>query len=373
MRYNCAGSIAVSLSIAIFAGLPCASAQYKQTNLVSNVTGGAKHFDPLIRNAWGISHQPGGPFWISNPGSGTSTIYNGAGVTQLAAITIPSASGTGTGTPTGMVANTSGDFEIGGVPASFIFATLDGTISGWTGAESASIVVNNSGSNAVYTGLAATSKGSGNFLYAADIANNRVDMFDGSFNFVKSFSDSSVPAGFNVFGIQVIGPKVYVTYTSKSGGTGGYIDIFSESGTFQKRFAHGKPLNQPWGVALAPKNFGPLSGTILVTNKVDAGTINGFNVKTGKFVGTVKTDKGKAIKIQRLWGIEFGDGGSETGKTNELFFTAGPDAEVNGLFGVIQLESGVSVNSTPQPGATPTPRPEPTVQPTPTPNNGIYW
>jgi len=163
---------------------------------------------------------------------------------------------------------------------------------------------------------------------------NRVDMYDGSFNLVKSFTDSTIPAGFAPFGVQNIGGKLYVSYASTSGGTGGYIDIFKADGTFVKRFAHGAPLNQPWGFAVAPANFGPLSNTLLVSNNTKTGTINGFNLTTGKFVDTVKNSLGKPIFINGLWGIEFGGGTSSNGQKDQLFFTAGPN-DTDGFFGLI--------------------------------------
>ena len=155
---------------------------------------------------------------------------------------------------------------------------------------------------------------------------------------MTSFTDSTIPKGFVVSGIQDINSQVYVTYVNAAGGGGGFIDIFGEDGTFVKRFAHGKPLNQPWGFALAPKNFGPLSNTLLVSNNTNAGTINGFNLTTGKFVGTVTISAGKPIKIDQLWGIEFGGGTAANGKKNQLYFTAGPNNNVNGLFGVIAFK-----------------------------------
>jgi uncharacterized protein (TIGR03118 family) len=178
----------------------------------------------------------------------------------------------------------------------------------------------------------------GNYLYAADTANNKVDVYNGSFKFVTSFTDATIPKGFVVFGIQDIGGKLYVSYVSATGGAGGYIDIFKEDGTFVKRFAHGKPLNQPWGFAVAPKNFGPRSKTLLISNNTNAGTINGFNLKTGKSVGTVKNSAGKALTIDQLWGIEFGGGTAANGKKNQLYFTAGPNNNANGLFGVIAFK-----------------------------------
>jgi uncharacterized protein (TIGR03118 family) len=313
-----------------------ALAQYTSTKLTSNQAGKAKNMDPLLVNAWGLAYGPGNPFWVSDEGNGWSTLYNGAGVPQSLQVTIPSAGG-GPGSPTGIVYNGSQEFKIDTWTSAFLFATLDGTISGWSDFEpsQALLAVNNSGSKAAYTGLAITSKSSGNFLYAADVNNNKVDVYDGTFKFVTSFTDSTIPKGFVVFGIQDINGQLYVSYTSAKGSAGGYIDIFNEDGTFVKRFAHGKPLNQPWGFALAPKNFGPLSNTLLISNNTNSGTINGFNLKTGKLVGTVKTAAGKAIAIDQLWGIEFGGGTAANGKTNQLFYTAGPNNGVNGLFGVI--------------------------------------
>jgi uncharacterized protein (TIGR03118 family) len=252
-------------------------------------------------------------------------------------VVVPPASGSGPGMPTGIVYNGSTEFKIDTWTSAFLFATLDGTIQGWSHFEPsmALIAVNNSTKKASYTGLAITSKSSGNFIYAADMFNNRIDIYDGNFSFVKSFTDSKIPKGFVVFNVQDIGGQLYVSYVSASGGGGGYIDIFQEDGTFVKRFAHGKPLNQPWGFAMAPKNFGPLSNTLLISNNTNSGTINGFNLKTGKFVGTITKSANKPIKIDQLWGIEFGGGTASNGKTNQLFFTAGPNNNVNGLFGVI--------------------------------------
>jgi uncharacterized protein (TIGR03118 family) len=317
-----------------------ALAQYKLTKLTSNQSGKAKHSDPLLVNAWGLAYAPNNPFWISDEGNGWSTLYDGAGVPQSLQVVIPPASGTGSGSPTGLVYNGSNEFQIRNWTSLFLFATLDGTISGWShfSPNLALIGVNNSGSGASYTGLAITSKTSGNFLYAADTANNKVDVYDGTFKFVTSFSDSTIPKGFVVSGIQDIKGQVYVAYVSAAGGAGGFIDIFGEDGTFVKRFAHGKPLNQPWGFAVAPNNFGPLRNTLLISNNTNAGTINGFNLKTGKFVGTIKNSAGKPIVVDQIWGIEFGGGSAANGKKNQLYFTAGPNNNANGLFGVIAFK-----------------------------------
>lgn len=315
-----------------------AAAQYKVVNLVSNQVGKALHTDPLLVNAWGLAYGPGGPFWISDEGSGWSTLYTAAGVEEGLKVLVPTGGGDGPGSPTGIVFNGSQDFQVQGWPAFFLFATLDGTISGWAPQSNPNqSIVGVSTSGAVYTGLAITNYPSGNFLFAADTANNKVDVYDGTFNLVNSFTDTTVPAGFTVFGIQDFGGLVYVSYAASSGAAGGYIDIYSESGILLKHLAQGAPLNQPWGFAVAPRDFGALSNTLLISNNTNAGTINGFNSITGQYVGTL-TESGKAIRIDQLWGIEFGGGSANNGPNNRLFFTAGPDNNLAGTFGLIAPE-----------------------------------
>jgi len=254
-------------------------------------------------------------------------------------VEIPSANGSGTGSPTGIVYNGSNEFQVQGWASIFLFATLDGTISGWapqSDLNNAIIAATTAG--AVYTGLAISSRSSGNFLFAADNANNKVDVYDGKFKLVKTFTDKTLPAGFAPFGIQDFGGLVYVAFAGSSGASGGYIDIFSENGTLLKQVAHGAPLNQPWGLAIAPRNFGPMSNTLLVSNNTNTGTINAFNSITGQFVGTIKDTNGKAIHIDQLWGIEFGGGTANNGSTNQLFFTAGPANNLAGTFGLIAFQ-----------------------------------
>ncbi len=318
-----------------------ALAQYQLKNLVSNQIKAAKFADPLQVNGWGLARSAGSPFWVSDEGSGWSTIYTGAGVKEGLVVSVPSFDGAGPGQPTGIVANGSSDFQIGGWNSFFLFATLDGTISGWapqTNRNDAIIVVNNWAAGASYTGLAVTNRASGNLLYAANLAKNVVEVYDGSFNLVNSFTDSTLPAGYAPFGIQDIGGLVYVAFAQANEAPGGYIDIFREDGTFVKTLVAGAPLNQPWGLAVAPNNFGPLSNALLVSNNTNNGTINAFNLETGQFVGTVKDTNGKDIEIDQLWGIEFGGGSASNGRTNQLFFTAGPYNNLAGTFGVIGLK-----------------------------------
>jgi uncharacterized protein (TIGR03118 family) len=333
-------TICLGLAVLMLVSSP-ALAQYQLKNLVSNQVGAARHTDPLIVNAWGLAYGPGGPFWISDAGSGWSTLYDGQGVAKSLRVVIPSETGAGPGSPTGIVFNGSSDFQVQGWSAIFLFATLDGTISGWapqSNLNDAIIAVDHSATGAVYTGLAITSKPSGNFLYAVDIAHNRVDIYDGSFNLVTSFTDSSLPGGFAPFGVQDIGGLLYVSFADNTGAPGGVIDIFQEDGTFVRTLAQGKPLNQPWGFAVAPRNFGKLSNTLLVSNNTNNGTINAFNLFTGQFVGTIRDTNGKNVVIDQLWGIEFGGGTANNGRTNQLFFTAGPHNNLAGTFGVIGVK-----------------------------------
>jgi uncharacterized protein (TIGR03118 family) len=338
-RHTLALNICLALLLAF--GSNMALAQYQLTHLVSNQVGQARNTDPLLVNAWGITYAPGGPLWISDNGSGWSTLYDEHGVAKSLRVEIPTASGAGVGAPTGIVFNGSQEFQVQGWASIFIFATLDGTVSGWapqSDPNNALIAVNNSSTGAVYTGLAVTARSSGNFLYAADVAGGKVDMFDANFAFVKSFTDNTVPAGFTPFGIRDINGQLYVTFADSGGGPGGFVDLFNEDGTFVKHLVQSKPLNQPWGLAMAPANFGPLSNTLLVSNNTNAGTINGFNPGNGQFVGVMKDTSGKAIRIDQLWGIIFGGGSANDGRTNELFFTAGPKGNLTGTLGSISFK-----------------------------------
>jgi len=337
----CVGLTLLSLSSA-------ALAQYKLSNLVSNQIKQARHADPLSVNAWGLTYAPGSPIWVADNGSGWSTIYDGTGAAKSLKVEIPAAVDSGTtgptgpGSPTGIVFNGSQEFQVQNWPSFFIFATLDGTISGWapqSDLHNAIVAVNTSmnAHPAVYTGLAITSKAAGNMLFAADLAGGKVDMYDGTFTLKGSFTDPNVPAGFTPFGIQDIDGQVYVTFADSKGGKGGVIDVFSEQGVFQKTLVSGSPLNQPWGLAVAPRNFGPLSNTLLVSNNTNGGTINAFNAVTGQFVGTLKDTNNKPIVIDQLWGIIFGGGSPNDGRTNQLFFTAGPSGNLAGTLGSISF------------------------------------
>jgi uncharacterized protein (TIGR03118 family) len=327
--------LAASLAL-VFALSSPASAQYTNTLLDSNVTGHGQ-LDPLLVNGWGLAYLPGGAFWVSDEGSGWSTLYDGSGNPQSLKVIIPSANGEGAGSPTGIVANNSlKGYVLHDWVSQFLFSTLDGTIQGWSpiSPKQASIAIDNSGSGASYTGLAISQDSS--MIYAADTANGKIDMYDNNFNLIKSFTDTSLPKNATPFGIQDIKGSVLVAYCDANGGAGGVIDVFTEDGVFVKHLVKGAPLNQPWGMALAPSNFGPLSNTLLVSNNLNkVGDINGFDIKTGKLVGTITSSAGKPIHIDQIWGIEFGGGSAANGQKNQLFWAAGPLNNVDGSFGYI--------------------------------------
>jgi len=361
-------AVAACLGLGLLMVSAPAQAQYHLTNLVSNqLDAHAPTVDPLLANPWGLARSSGSPWWLSDNDTGWSTLYNAAGTEESLKVVVPTAGngpveatgGNGPGTPTGIVFNGSKtDFQVSGASSSFIFATLDGTISAWPGTNKnlATLVYPTSTNPAPstanppsYTGLAITSNASGNYIYAADNANNQIDMFDGSFNLVKSFGDPAVPSTLSVFGVQDIGGWVYVTYAVPNVGAGGYVDIFKEDGTFVKTLIQSDRLNQAWGIALAPSNFGPLSNTLLVSNNSVDGTINGFDPMTGKFVRTIRDERGRKIILNNLWGIAFGGGTTSNGATNELFVTVGQGIGTNELAGTF-----ASIVFNPTPGFNPT-------------------
>jgi len=330
------------LAISMVAASTTALAQYTVTNLVTTNKTGAPHHDPNLVNAWGLSFLPMSPFWVSDNGTGKTSIYDPTGKLLLT-VKIPPTSGTGLGSPTGQVANPNMNiFMISkGTTkgaAAFIFATMDGTISGWNpnvDMNNAIIAARKAGD--VFTGLAIATVGSHTFLYAADAAHNKVDVFDSNFKLVSSFTDGNTPFGLPVYGIQTIHGKIYITLGA-FGSTAGAVDVYNPSTKVLKRLitnAAGGALNEPWGLAISPSNFGHFSNALLVGN-VGNGHINAFTPSTGAFLGTLKNPAGKAITLPGLWALEFGGGTTNNGQKNELFFTSGPSGYRLGVFGVIK-------------------------------------
>jgi len=351
-------------------GLPSlALAQhYTQTNMVSN-TGDAPVNDPNLQNAWGLVSSPtGSPWWVSNNAGGTSTLYSidATGAAHIIPINpapdefvkIPNApSQPPPGSPTGIMFNGSAtDFLLAPkTPAVFIFVTEDGTVQGWNpgvNRASAVIVVDHSkvpeaGNGAVYKGATIAEIDGHEFILAANFRSGRIDVFDTTFKQVhfseELFEDDSIPRDFAPFNIQGVGPNIYVTYAKqdaarhdpvKPGEPGdGFVDVFDGHGKLLQRLEHGNWFNAPWGVVWATPNFGEFSNTILIGN-FRGDNISAFNPVTGDFLGNMKNPDGSTLKIDGLWALRFGNDGS-AGPATTLFFTAGPDGEVNGLFGTL--------------------------------------
>jgi uncharacterized protein (TIGR03118 family) len=347
-----------SLGLLVGVALPAAAQKYSVHKLVSDVPIPGESPPPLIDsdlvNGWGISHGATSPWWVSDNGTSKSTIYAISVVNGIYTATKNSLVVTVPGPPTGQVRNDSTDFVVttsaGSGPARFIFATDDGQIAGWNPTADATNAISAvTTPDAVYLGLAIGNSGGNNFLYAANFSAARVDVFDKDFALVHlpggDFTDPGIPAGYAPFGIQNIGGEIFIAYAKQNPAEPdeelhcagcGYVSVFGTDGTFHDRVASQGELNAPWGLAMAPANFGRFSGDLLVGNFGD-GRIHGFHKgedgsweKHGVMKGTDRTP----IVIDGLWGIGFGNG-ANAGPTNTLFFAAGPDDETHGLFGSI--------------------------------------
>lgn len=330
-----------------------AAGQYQQTNLVSDQAGVATLRDPGLVNAWGLVSSSTSPWWVSDNGTGLSTLYSdtAAGVAKVPiTVTVPPPAGSpgSTAAPTGVVFNgNQTGFPVPGTTSAsrFIFDTEDGTISAWAGGSAATLAVDNSGSGAVYKGLAMATSAAGDRLYATNFRAARVDVFNSGFAPVTlpagAFSDPRIPAGYAPFGIRNIGGLLFVTYAAQdaarhddvAGAGHGFIDVFSPDGMLLQRLARHGLLNSPWGMAVAPAGFGAFSGDLLVGNFGD-GHVDAYHLPDGELLGPLQGADHQRITIDGLWALSFGNGAS-AGPTNTLFFTAGPDSETHGLFGTL--------------------------------------
>lgn len=335
----------------ILEAFPVSADTYTQTNLVSDLsTVGAVTVDPNLKNPWGISFSATSPFWISNQGSDTSTLYNGAGAKTALTVTVPPNS------PTGQVINAAGagNFLVNGTAASFIFDTTAGTINAWnnvpTGNTVATALLTTPG--AVYTGLAMGNNGSANYLYASNFtAGGGINVFDSTFTQVNSttfagkFVDPNLPAGYAPFNVQLIGNSLYVEYGEVGSTPGnaargaglGIVDVYDLNGNFVSRLiSNGGALNAPWGVTLAPAGFGQFSGDLLVGN-FGNGQINAFNASTGAFVGTIDGSNGNPLVNGNLWALATRTNGGGSSNPSAVYFDAGINGQADGLFGDITL------------------------------------
>jgi uncharacterized protein (TIGR03118 family) len=337
---------------------------YVVTPLVSDLSG-AKVQDSNLKNSWGVAFSPGAsPFWISDNATGLSTLYDGDGtivnIPNATPVVIPCPPKAGEGSncpntasPTGMVWNPSSAFLVPGTksPASFLWATEDGTISAWTlglsPANHAVLAVDNSikpssALGAVYKGVVFGTNVNGLFLFATNFRAGTIDTFDHNYNPATTdggFADPKIPAGYAPFGIENIDGDLFVTYAKQNatrhddvaGPGNGFVDVFDTDGRLLRRFASRGPLNSPWGVARASFDFGPFSGLILVGN-FGNGHVNAFD-SHGDFIDELDAAGGKPLVIDGLWKLILGGGAKSSSDT--LYFTAGPNGETDGLFGTV--------------------------------------
>jgi uncharacterized protein (TIGR03118 family) len=340
-----AGSLAMAAVPLTAAAHDDADSQFKQTNLVSDVPGWAPIVDASLVNAWGMSFGPTTPLWVSNNGSDSTTLYRGA-TTGVPFAKVPLTVAIPDGAPTGQVFNAGPDFMVGGAPAKFIFASEHGSIDAWQGGLSPNTMALNVATvpGAEYKGLAISTGMGGSWLYAANFAAGRIDVFNGMFalqSWHGAFKDRLIPSSYGPFNIQNLGGKLYVTY-AKRGPTGddvaglghGFVDVYSTTGHLLKRLVRHRQLDSPWGLQIAPAGFGRFGGDLLVGN-FGNGRINAYSTKSGRFEGTLIGTNGKPVRIDGLWGLQFGNGVAGTPMT--LLFTAGPDGEQHGLLGSLTL------------------------------------
>jgi uncharacterized protein (TIGR03118 family) len=333
--------------------VPTVSSTYALTALVADTAGAAARSDASLVNPWGIAFNPTGFVWVANNAANNSTLYDGAGAPQTLVVAIPAGTA-GPARPTGIVFNGAQAFRVtqNGVTgaSAFIFVGEGGTVAGWSPAVNrlnAVTAVDTGAAGAVYKGLAIGASAGANYLYATDFRRGGIDVYDANYQRATlpggSFVDPNLPTGYVPFGIQADNDRVYVAYAKKDGsnldettGAGlGLINVFGTNGAFIGRLVTGGVLDAPWGMAIAPANFGDFSNALLVANSGD-GKIYAFSPHTGALLGSVNKADRTPVVIDGLWGIAFGNG-VQGQATNALFFTAGPGNETHGQYGKIEL------------------------------------
>ena len=354
---SCTGFAAMMVIVALMFCTPVFAQHYQQTDLVadSSSVSPTATIDPNLVNAWGLSRGSGSPWWVSDNGTGLSTLYDSTGAIIPLVVTIPPPmNGTPPSAPTGTVFNFTKQFAVApGKPSFFLFCTENGTIAGWNpgvNPTTAVIKVDNSQQGAVYKGCTIAKRGGMLRLYATNFASGQVDMFSDTFKPVMiagAFHDPNLPANYAPFGIQDVGGNIVVTFGHRKPGSLdedhgaglGYVDVFDFDGNLLLRMQHGPFLNAPWGIALAPSDFGAFSHRLLIGNFGD-GRIHAFNVVSGMEEGTLLNPDGTPLWIDGLWALSFGGDNTKNGLATELFFTAGPNDESDGLYGKITAVAG---------------------------------
>ena len=333
---------------------PLATNQYLIANLTTNNHTGAANTDPNLVNPWGLSRSSGGTWWASDNGTGLSTLYTGTGAIAPLVVKIPAAKSGTPGSPTGTIFNGTQEFALKpGQPAAFLFASEDGVISGWNPAvnpTNAVIAVNEFEKGASFKGLTAAMVDLPGYenqtlLYVADFTRGKVEVFDSYFHHAQSVQeefnrDNDLPDGYSPFNVQNLGGSVYVAYAKRGSGINeqdgpglGLVRIYSPEGKLLLQLEHGSFLNAPWGLAIAPSDFGPYSHSILVGN-FGSGWIAAFNPVTGRFQDFLRDATGKLITLPGLWAISPGNGAG-AGDAISLYFAAGGAGEAAGTLGTI--------------------------------------
>lgn len=323
---------------------------YQRTDLTTNSpsVSSAPNIDPNLLNAWGLSRATASPWWIADNGTGLSTLYDATGAIQGLVVKIPpSKNGAEPAPPTGTVFNYTTSFEVApGAPAIFLFVSEDGTITAWNpGVDLYNAVVKvDGGKHANYKGCAIATTSAGPRLYATNFTTGHIEVYDGTFKRLTAEEKfkAVLPPHYVPFGIQNVGGNIVVTYAQRDPGEEdenhgpglGFVVVYDTQGHVLLRLQHGSYLNAPWGIALAPGDFGPFSHRLLIGNFGD-GTINAFNAMSGKFEGTLLDANGSALSIDGLWALSFGGNATGNGSATELYFTAGPNDEADGIFGKV--------------------------------------
>ncbi len=352
-------TFALTLAVACLPATAQVGGSYQVTNLVSDGSVPATVTNASFLNPWAISDS--GTWWIATEASGLDYAISTVPAVNFSVV-VPAASGspTATGVPAGSVTTggATGMLLPNGTKASFLFSTLDGAISGWNGklgtaGAISQIAINNSAAGASYPGLAIINTATASYILAPNFGTgNKIEIYSGTFQpttLTGTFTDPTLPSGYSPFSVHVLGTQVFIAYALRSATApyhtvnaagNGVVSVFDTSGNFVARVATGGNLDSPWGVAIAPANFGIFGGDILIGN-FGNGIINAYDPKTYAWRGQLNDNTGKTLVYASLWellpgGTTVGNSaGVSGGDTTTVYFTAGLANEAHGLFAAI--------------------------------------